>query len=128
MNVYDYAHSLAKAIKVSPEYTGFKECQDKLEEDQSAKEMLTDFRKSQLELQKQKMSGLEVAPEQEQSLAQRWEIINMNLIIKEYLEAEYRFSVMLTDVQKIIGEALADILSLQVPDPFSEQDENKDEE
>ncbi|NMB36139.1 MAG: YlbF family regulator [Firmicutes bacterium] len=128
MNVYDYAHSLAKAIKASPEYIGFKKCQDKLEEDQSAKEMLTDFRKSQLELQKQKMSGLEVAPEQEQNLAQRWEIINMNLLIKEYLEAEYRFSVMLTDVQKIIGEALADILSLQVPDPFSEQEENRDEE
>lgn len=127
MNVYDYAHSLAKAIKLSPEYVSFKESQDKLEEDQGAKEMLTDFRKSQLELQKQKMSGLEVAPEQEQRLAQRWEIINLNLIVKDYLEAEYRFSVMLTDVQKIIGEALADILTLQVPDPFSGQGENRDE-
>ena len=125
MNVYDYAHSLAKALKLSSEYTDFKRCQEKLEKDQSAKEMLADFRKSQLELQKQKISGLEVAPEQEKRLAQRWEIINLNLIVKEYLEAEYRFSVLLTDVQKIIGEALSEILPQQVPDQFSFQ-ENED--
>ncbi len=123
MNVYDYAHSLAKAIKLSPEYASFKECQDKLEKDQGAKEMLTDFRKSQLELQKQKISGLEVAPEQEKRLTQRWEIINLNLIVKEYLEAEYRFSVLLTDVQRIIGEALEEIFTQQVPEQFSFQDE-----
>ena len=125
MSVYDYAHSLAKAIKLSPEYTSFKKCQEKLEKDQSAKEMLVDFRKSQLELQKQKMSGLEVAPEQEKRLTQRWEIINLNLVVKEYLEAEYRFSVLLADVQKIIGEALAEIFTQDVPDQLSSQDEEQ---
>ena len=125
MSVYDYAHHLAKAIKSSPEYLNFKKSQEKLEGDSGAREMLADFRKSQLELQKQKMSGLEVAPEQEKRMAQRWEIINLNLTIKEFLETEYRFSVMLADVQKIIGDALAEIFTGTMPEQLFSQDEEQ---
>ncbi len=113
MNVYDHAYALAKAIKVSPEYKNFLHAKEKLDGDSSAKEMLTDFRKNQIELQKQKLSGIEVAPEQEERLNRLMEVINLNMTVKEYLEAEYRFSIMLTDIQKIIGEAMEDILDIE---------------
>lgn len=110
MNIYDHAHALSKAIKASPEYKKFKMAKEKLENDSSAREMLNDFRKAQLEIQKQRISGKEVEPQQEERLKQLMDIIKLNLIIKEYLEAEYRFSVMLADIQKIIGEAMEDLL------------------
>ncbi|MGI6329100.1 MAG: YlbF family regulator [Dethiobacteria bacterium] len=114
MNVYDHAHALAKAIKLSPEFRDFKKSQEKLENDKSAKEMLDDFRKSQWELQQQKMSGVEVAPEQEKRLAQIMEIINLNQVVKEYLEKEYRFSIMLADIQKIIASPLEDLIAQEI--------------
>lgn len=115
MNVYDHAHALAKAIKLSPEYKDFMKCQEGLADDPHAKEMLTNFRKKQWELQKQKISGLEVSPEQEKHLNQIYEVISLNAVVKAYLEKEYLFSVMLADVQKIIGDALQDVAILEMP-------------
>ena len=116
MNIYDHAHALVKAIKASPEYKKFINVQEKLQADSSAKRMLTDLRKVQWDLQKQKLSGLETAPEQEEQLSRLLEVINLNLVVKEYLEAEYRLSILLTDIQKIIGEAMKGIISPELWD------------
>jgi cell fate (sporulation/competence/biofilm development) regulator YlbF (YheA/YmcA/DUF963 family) len=114
MNTYDYAHALAKAMKSSPEYRDYKEAHEQLEKDSSAKEMVSDFRKNQWELQQQKMSGIEVPPEQEERLSKALEIMSLNLIVKKYFEAEYRFSIMLSDIQKIISSPLEDIISQEM--------------
>ncbi|HHT46810.1 MAG TPA: YlbF family regulator [Firmicutes bacterium] len=128
MNVYDHAHALAKAIKQSPEFRNYKKNQEKLENDKSAKEMLTDFRKSQWELQQKKMSGVEVDPEQEKRLAQAMEIINLNRVVKEYLEAEYRFSILLADIQKIIASPFEDLISQEISEQQSAQPRQKEEQ
>lgn len=109
MNIYDYAHGLVNAIKNSSEYKQFKEALDKLENDPGAKEMLQDFRKNQWELEKQKFSGVDISPEQEEKLKRMIEVISLNLTAKEYMEAEYRLSIILADVQKIISEALGEL-------------------
>ena len=122
MNVYDRAHALAGSIKEAPEFKSFLQAQERLEQDKSAKEMLANFRQAQWELQKQKMAGLEIAPEQSQRLSQLLEIIGLNLLVKDYLETEYRFSLMVADIQKIIGEALAPLLSTELmPEDYQEQ-------
>lgn len=128
MNIYDHAHALAKAIRLSPEFRDFKKSQEKLENDKSAKEMLNDFRKSQWELQQQKMSGVEVAPEQEKRLAQIMEIINLNQVVKDYLEKEYRFSVMLADIQKIIASPLEDLIAQEIAEQQSPGSRQKEEQ
>ena len=99
--------------------------QDKLQTDSIAKKMLADLRKTQWNMQKQKLSGLEVAPEQEAQLSRLLEVINLNLIVKEYLEAEYRFSILLTDIQKIIGEAMQDIIS---PEIWGQEEDSKEQD
>ena len=114
MNIYDCAHALVKAIKSSPEYKNFKAAKEKLQEDSDAKKMISDLRKIQWNMQKQKISGIEIAPEQEKQLSRLLEVANLNLVVKEYLEAEYNFSIILTDIQKIISEAMQDILSSEI--------------
>ncbi|MGI6097180.1 MAG: YlbF family regulator [Dethiobacteria bacterium] len=106
MNIYDKAHSLAAAIKKSNEYREFLAKKNKLKENKKALEMLKDLRKAQFELQKQKLSGNVVSSEQEEKVKRLAEIANMNNFIREYLEAEYRFMVMIQDIQKILGGAM----------------------
>ncbi len=128
MNVYDAAHALARALKESAELKNFQEAQALLKNDPSAREMLMDFRKQQLNLQRQKLAGLEIAPEQEEKLEKLSQIIGMNLTIKRFLEAEYRAGVLLQDIQKIIAEAAGslfdpDLLGLSGLDELDQEDD-----
>ncbi len=110
MTPHDAAHALAKALRESPDFKELKEAQTSLKADQSAVNMLTDFRKEQFEIQKQQLSGVEVSPEQEKKLEKLFEVISLNALIKRFLQAEYRVAVLLQDVQKIIGDATEEII------------------
>jgi cell fate (sporulation/competence/biofilm development) regulator YlbF (YheA/YmcA/DUF963 family) len=110
MNPHDAAHLLAKTLRESTDFKELKNAQAALKTDQSARGMLLDFRNEQIEMQRQQLSGIEVAPEREEKLEKLFEVINMNTIIKSFLQAEYRVAVLLQDVHKIIGDATADIL------------------
>ncbi len=119
INPYDAANNLAKALGQSTEYKDFQEVQAALKNDPSAREMLIDFRTEQLNLQRQQLSGVEVAPEQEEKLEKLFQVISMNLTLKRFLEAEYRLGVLLQDIQKIIAEATGDLFDPElfgVPD------------
>lgn len=110
MNPYNAAHTLAKALRECQEYKDYKSAQEILKDDAQAKEMLKDFRSEQFKLQRQKLSGLEVAKEQEEKVSKLYSVISMNLTIKRFLEAEQRMGVILQDVQKIITEATGDLM------------------
>ncbi|NLC10849.1 MAG: YlbF family regulator [Firmicutes bacterium] len=125
MNVYDRAHALARAIKESPQLKKYQEAKERLDKDSAAKEMLTDFRKKQMEMQKQKLSGLEISEEQKERLSKLYEIINMNLTVKNFLGAENQLLVMVQDIYKIIGEPLADTLGQGLSPLEKENDEDK---
>ena len=124
MNPYNAAHALAKALKESDEFKELKNVQSSLKADESAQKMLTDFRHEQYELQKQQLSGLEIAPEQEEKLEKLFEVINMNTLIKNFLQAEYRVAVLLRDIHKIIGEATHEIFD---PELMTVSDEDESE-
>ncbi len=125
MNPYDAAHALAKALRESNDLKELKETQSALKTDQSARNMLIDFRTEQLNLQKQKLSGIEVSPEQEQKLEKLFEVINMNKTIKEFLQAEYRAAVLMQDIYKIIGEATGEMIDEDLIGLPKEDDENE---
>ncbi|MGB4442874.1 MAG: YlbF family regulator [Dethiobacteria bacterium] len=130
VNPYDAAHILAKALKESPEFKGYSEAQKLLANDSAACEMLLDFRKEQFRLEKQKLSGLEVAPEQIEKLEKLFEVLNLNLTVKRFLDAEFRFSRLIEDIQKIIGEATAELMDPTLMQQFGEAlgDEYEEEE
>ena len=110
MNPHDAAHNLAKALRESADFKELKDAQSALKADQSARNMLIDFRTEQIELQKQQISGVEVSPEQEKKLENLFEVINMNALIKRFLQAEYRAAILLRDIHKIIGDATDEII------------------
>lgn len=105
MNPYDAAHHLVKALRESNEIKEFKKARDDLKADESAKKMFTDLRNKQIELQKQSFSGIEVSQEQKDRVNKLLEVVSMNLVVKRFLEAEYKMARLLQDVQNIIGEA-----------------------
>ncbi len=109
MNPYDAAHKLAGALRESEEFKEFKKAQQELKDDQTAKKMILDLRGKQMELQRQKLSGIEVSKEQEERLEKLLEVVNMNMVAKRFLQAEYKAIVLLQDVQNIIGDATNEI-------------------
>lgn len=106
MNPHDSAHALAAALKKSPEFQGFVKAYRQLKEDSSANGIINDFRKIQLEIQKLQIEDSEVPPEKEEKYKKLAEVANMNLTVKNFVEAEYRLAVLVRDIQKIIAEAI----------------------
>lgn len=129
MNPYDAARYLTKAVRESHEYASLKKAQEELKDEPSAREMLLDFRRQQLQLQRQVMAGLEVAEGQTDKQERLYQIISMNNLIRSYLEAEYRMSVLMQDVQKAVAEAfdlLFDPELLASPEELLDENEDGD--
>lgn len=110
MNVHDIAHELARAIKQSSEYKELMLAREGIKDNASAVEMIKDFRLKQFEVQAAQLSGETVPEEKMKQLASLYEILALNPAVRQYLAAEYSFSRLLSDVQKIIGEAVKDCL------------------
>ncbi len=106
MNVYDSAHTLAKAIKESQEYKDYERLKAKTAENADLSGMLKDFQAKQFALQAKQMMGEELGPEVLASVQEMYGIISRDPLAAEYLQAEMRFSIMMNDVYKILGEAV----------------------
>ena len=126
MNPHDAAHALAKALRESPDFKELKEAQEALKAETSAKDMLLDFRREQFEIQKQQLSGIEVSEEQKEKLEKLYEVVNMNMLVKRFLQAEYRVAVILQDVHKIIGDATSEIIDSELIDIPGDEEESGD--
>jgi cell fate (sporulation/competence/biofilm development) regulator YlbF (YheA/YmcA/DUF963 family) len=101
MNVYDAAHQLARSLSECPEYIAYKEAKEKVKQDLQAEKMLNDLRTTQFEVQTLKLSG-KPTDEAEKKLQNLYNIVSCNSLLQNYLEAEERFAVLFSDIQKII--------------------------
>ncbi|NMA91857.1 MAG: YlbF family regulator [Firmicutes bacterium] len=117
MNPYDLAHRLSKALKDSPQFANIRRAQEKIKGDPGAREMLMDFRNKQLQLQRQIIAGQEVTKEQEKELEKLHSIINMNLHVKEFIEAEYRLGTLMKDMEKIITDSVRGLIDPELFGP-----------
>lgn len=106
MNVYDKAHQLAKALKESSEYQTFKSLEKNLQANPSIKSMMEDFKKRQFEVQSAQMRGHKVEKTKLEKLQEMEEQLMKDSTVGNYLEAEFRFTQMLSDIYKIIGESI----------------------
>lgn len=112
MQVYDMANKLAKEIKESSEYERYKRLKSNIESDTSKKEKIEEFEHLRYNIQVKAMQGNNDSKLQEQNklLQEKYAELIQDEKIKEYFEAEMQFNVMLTDVNKIIAEAVRDVL------------------
>ncbi len=109
MNVYDTANKLAKEIRESKEYKEYKKLKQQIEENPETKEKVEDFEKMRYSVQVKTLKGEETL-EEKQLLQKKYEKLLSNEEIKAYFEAEVKFNVVVADVNKIIAEAVKDVL------------------
>ena len=106
MNVYDQAHGLAKAIKESGEFKEYDRLKKQVDANPQLSEAIKDFQSKQMEFQaKQKMGEKPDASAMEQ-IQQLYGIMRKDPLAAEYMQAQMRFSLMMNDVYKILGEAM----------------------
>lgn len=110
MNPYDKVHELVRAIKESDEVKNYTKIKEELYSDDKNKEMIKNFRDMQTEVQSLLMQGKEADEQKMEKLQNLYQILVANPKIKEFFDKEVQFDVMLSDIYKIIGEGLKDIL------------------
>ena len=110
MNVYDTANRLAYELKNSEEYKVYKEAKDKIMQNPEMKEKIEEFEKIRYEAQVLAIKEGEGNSEKMQKLQELYSILINNKEIKEYFDLEIKFNVMVADVNKIIAEAIKDVL------------------
>ncbi len=108
MNVYDTANKLAQELKTSDEYLNYKRAKENM--DVSKKEKIFEFEKLRYNVQ------VDAFQEREENTAnvEKMKRMYVDLIkdeeIKNYFDLELKFNVMLTDVNKIIADAVQDVI------------------
>ena len=110
MNIYDTVNKLAQEIKNSEEYIEYKKMKELIKETPELKQKLDDFEKARYETQIATMSGQEPSKEQVETLQKIYLELIQNDITKKYLDVELKFNTMLSDINKILGEAVQDII------------------
>jgi len=104
MNVYDQAHQLATAIKESEEFKHYDNSRRALESNPQLNQAMKDFMKKQFEIQAQQMMGEEMNAETMAQMQQLSAILMQDPIAAEFMQNQMRFSMMMSDVYKIVGE------------------------
>ena len=110
MEVYDNVNKLATSIKNSKEYIEFKKIKETISEHPELKAQIDEFEKIRYEEQLLGLQGEQQSPEKMAKLQELYKILVENEDVKEYFEKEVKFNVMIADVNKIIGEAIKDVL------------------
>jgi len=103
--IHDYAHQLARALSNSEEYRQYVEAKTMLEKEEQNRKMLEDFRQQQWELQVAQMTGQEIDERKIQQMEKLYEVLSLNPVISQFLNAEYRLARLMGDIQKIVSDA-----------------------
>ncbi len=110
MNVYDTANQLATEIKQSEEYTNYKMAREALALNPDLKKKIGEFEVARYDAQLTQMQ----TGKEDQDKTNKMKELYAELIqiedAKKYFDAEMKFNILLTDVNKIIGEAVRDVM------------------
>lgn len=111
MNVYDTVNRLAKEIKESEEYVNYKMAKQTITLNPDLNIKIKEFEKKRYESQ---MKIMQTGKTDEKELADMQKLyakLIENPDAKRYLEAEAKFNLLMTDVNKIIGDSIKDVIS-----------------
>lgn len=112
MAVYDKAYELANSIKESKEYLEYKELKNKVFSNKELRIKIEEFEKIRYEVQVLTVKGnTEQDKNKMDKLQELYKILVENKEVKEFFDKEVCFNVMLADVNKIIAEAVRDVLN-----------------
>lgn len=110
MNVYDTANMLAQEIKKSEEYANYKIAKETLNMQPELKEKMKQFEMARYEAQITQMQTGKENQEKMEKMKNLYAELIENLEAKRFFEAETKFNILIADVNKIIGEAIKDVM------------------
>lgn len=110
MQVYDTANRLAQEIKDSEEYKKYKKIKDEINNNAEKKQKVEEFEKLRYEVQLMSYTNETKDEEKTKKLEEMYATLIENKDIKEYFDLEVKFNIMIADVNKIIAEAIKDVL------------------
>lgn len=110
MNIYDTANRLAYEIKQSEEYTNYKKIKEEVQSNSELKGKLEEFEKARYEIQLATIQGEKQDNQKALDMQNLYVELIKNETMKKYFDAELKFNVLLTDINKIIGEAVEDLI------------------
>ena len=110
MNFYDKVHEMVRAFKETNEFKEYIELKEKLKKEEDAYKRLKNFKEKQKKYQLEYIDGKEHNKEVLEEMQNLYSIVIQNETSRKLLENEMKINVMLADMQKIIGDALKDII------------------
>ncbi len=110
MNVYDTANRLAYEIQESEEYKTYKKLKNEVMSNPDLKNKIEEFEKLRYDVQLMQYTGEGKDEEKTKKLEEMYAMLVQDKQIKEYFDLEVKFNVMIADVNKIIAEAIRDVL------------------
>lgn len=110
MNVYDTANNLANEIKKSEEYMNYKMAKQTLNLNTNLKEQIKEFEQLRYEVQIEMMQTGKNNEEKYKKMQEKYAELIENSEAKRFFETETQFNILIADVNKIIGEAIKDVM------------------
>lgn len=110
MNIYDTANKLAQELKQSEEYVNYKMAKETLSLRPDLKKKIEEFESVRYETQIIAMQTGKADEEKTKKMQELYvELIEIDEA-KRFFDAEMKFNIILADVNKIIGDAVMDVL------------------
>ena len=110
MNIYDTANRLASEIKQSEEYVNYKMAKQALNLNTELKKRMSEFEKMRYEAQMIKLQTGKEDTEKVEKVKKLFEELIQEEEAKKFFDAETKFNIVIADVNKIIGEAIRDVM------------------
>ena len=110
MQVYDTVNKLAKEIKESEEYVNYKMAKQAINLNSDLKSKIEEFEKVRYEEQINTMQTGKVDEEKMKKVQDLYASLIELEEAKKYFDAELKFNILLGDVNKIISEAVKDVI------------------
>ena len=114
MEIYDTANKLSQEIKKSEQFILLKKAKDELFSNPEKRKMIEEFEQLKQEVQIMEVkreNNLEIDEEEKKvKLAKLYNVLIENKEIKEYFDYEIAFNKLMYDVNKIIGDAIKEVL------------------
>ena len=110
MNIYDTANRLASEIRQSEEYINYKTAKQALNLNSKLKEKMNEFEQARYEVQLEMMKTGKNDEEKYKKMQDLYAELIEDEEAKKFFEAETKFNIVIADVNKIIGEAVRDVI------------------
>ena len=110
MNIYDTTNKLAQEIKQSEEYMNYKMAKQAINLNLEIKSKIEEFEKMRYESQIEMMQTGKHNETKMVEMQNKYKELIESEEARKFFEAETKFNIIIADVNKIIGEAVRDVM------------------